>query len=120
MFITKRHLSRRTFLRGAGVALSLPLLDAMVPAFARSAPGVDTPGSPKSPRRMLAIQTNLGILPHFLAAHLVHRLGHLADDVKFVEYNLRVAEVLPHPFLIGRAHIDGDLRDRFGMPVMIG
>jgi len=32
MFITKKHLSRRTLLRGAGVAVSLPLLDAMVPA----------------------------------------------------------------------------------------
>lgn len=32
MFITKKHLSRRTVLRGAGVALSLPLLDAMIPA----------------------------------------------------------------------------------------
>jgi len=33
MFITKKHLSRRTFLRGAGVTLSLPLLEAMVPAL---------------------------------------------------------------------------------------
>jgi hypothetical protein len=32
MFITKRHISRRTLLRGAGVALGLPLLDAMLPA----------------------------------------------------------------------------------------
>lgn len=32
MFITRKHLSRRTLLRGAGVAVSLPLLDAMVPA----------------------------------------------------------------------------------------
>lgn len=32
MFITKRHMPRRTFLRGAGVTLSLPLLEAMIPA----------------------------------------------------------------------------------------
>jgi hypothetical protein len=32
MFITKKHLNRRTFLRGAGTALALPLLDAMIPA----------------------------------------------------------------------------------------
>jgi len=32
MYITKRHLPRRTFLQGAGVTLALPLLDAMVPA----------------------------------------------------------------------------------------
>ena len=32
MFITKKHLPRRTFLRGMGVSLALPLLDSMVPA----------------------------------------------------------------------------------------
>lgn len=33
MFITKKHLDRRTFLRGAfGTAIALPLLDAMIPA----------------------------------------------------------------------------------------
>src|SRR2546425_1140153 len=32
MFITKRHIPRRTFLRGAGVTLALPLLEAMLPA----------------------------------------------------------------------------------------
>jgi hypothetical protein len=33
MFVTKKHLDRRTFLRGAmGTAIALPLLDAMVPA----------------------------------------------------------------------------------------
>jgi hypothetical protein len=31
-FITKKHLSRRTLLRGAGVALALPLLESMIPA----------------------------------------------------------------------------------------
>ena len=33
MMITKMSLPRRTFLRGSGVALALPLLDAMVPAL---------------------------------------------------------------------------------------
>ncbi|MEO6186830.1 MAG: DUF1552 domain-containing protein [Steroidobacteraceae bacterium] len=32
MFITKKHLSRRTVLQGAGAAIALPLLDAMIPA----------------------------------------------------------------------------------------
>ena len=32
MFITKKHLPRRTFLKGVGASLSLPLLDAMIPA----------------------------------------------------------------------------------------
>jgi hypothetical protein len=32
MFLTRKHLSRRTVLKGAGVSLALPLLDAMIPA----------------------------------------------------------------------------------------
>ena len=36
-FVSKKALSRRTILRGAGTALALPLLDAMIPAFAPAA-----------------------------------------------------------------------------------
>ena len=32
MFLTKKFIPRRTFLRGAGVTIGLPLLDCMVPA----------------------------------------------------------------------------------------
>jgi len=40
MFVTKKHLPRRTFLRGAlGTAVALPFLGAMVPAFAQSSAG---------------------------------------------------------------------------------
>lgn len=48
-----RAMPRRQFLRGAGVALGLPLLDAMRPAFA---------AEPEVPRRMLAVCNNLGLL----------------------------------------------------------
>jgi hypothetical protein len=44
MFITKKHLSRRTILHGAGVAIALPLLDAMIPAATALA---NTAASPK-------------------------------------------------------------------------
>jgi hypothetical protein len=40
MFLTRKHLSRRTLLKGAGVSIALPLLDAMIPAstaFAQTA-----------------------------------------------------------------------------------
>ena len=43
MIITKRALSRRTVLRGMGVSLALPLLDAMVPALTAA---VNTPATP--------------------------------------------------------------------------
>jgi hypothetical protein len=52
-----RPLSRRTFLRGAGVAVALPLLGSMRPATAAQAAAV--------PRRMVAVETNMGILPQF-------------------------------------------------------
>jgi hypothetical protein len=53
---TGRALPRRRFLRGAGVALALPWLDAMRPAFAAEQ-------SAEVPRRMVAICNNLGLLP---------------------------------------------------------
>jgi len=37
MFVTKKSLSRRTVLRGMGTAVALPLLDAMIPAYAPAA-----------------------------------------------------------------------------------
>ena len=44
MYLTKKHLSRRTVLRAAGVSLGLPLLDAMIPAGTALA---QTAASPK-------------------------------------------------------------------------
>lgn len=49
MVITKRALPRRTVLRGIGAALTLPLLDAMVPARTALA---DTPAAPARLRRL--------------------------------------------------------------------
>ena len=37
MIVTRRHLHRRTFLKGMGTVIALPMLDAMTPAFARAA-----------------------------------------------------------------------------------
>ncbi len=60
--LKNKSLPRRTFLRGVGVGISLPLLDAMLPAVAtasqKSQFDVNNP-----PRRMLGICNNLGLLP---------------------------------------------------------
>jgi hypothetical protein len=45
MFIAKKHLSRRTLLRGAGAAIALPLLDSMIPARTALAQTAATPKS---------------------------------------------------------------------------
>ncbi len=50
---------RRTFLRGAGVALALPLLEAMIPATGRAA----GTAIPASPRRFVGINIPLGFIP---------------------------------------------------------
>jgi len=47
MFITKKHISRRTILKGAGVNLALPFLSAMVPASTALA---QTAANPKCAR----------------------------------------------------------------------
>src|SRR5438552_8643316 len=64
---TRPALSRRKFLRGAGILLSLPLLDAMTPAFAAAARRIAAGATPGGkPRRMFGICNNLGVLPeHF-------------------------------------------------------
>jgi hypothetical protein len=52
---TRRPISRRRFLRAAGVAVGLPLLDAMQPRFALA--------DEKTPRRLFGVCNNLGLLP---------------------------------------------------------
>ena len=62
-FITTRQpLSRRTFLKGAGIALSLPLLDSMVPVFSRASESSSPLAPGSTPRRMFTICNNLGLL----------------------------------------------------------
>lgn len=56
MIVTKKHLSRRTVLRGAGAALALPLLDGMVPAFA----GVRNAAT-ETPKRLVVVYAGNGM-----------------------------------------------------------
>ena len=58
---TREALSRRRFLKGAGVAMALPLLDAMQPRTAFAASSSLAPNA--KPRRMLGICNNLGLRP---------------------------------------------------------
>ena len=61
---SNRRISRRQLLRGAGVALGLPFLEAMLPPFTQRLSAA-TPVEAK-PQRLFAICNNLGVLPdHF-------------------------------------------------------
>jgi hypothetical protein len=63
---TRRALSRRRFLRGAGILLSLPMLDAMTPAFSAVAKRMAADATPGGkPRRFFGICNNLGLLPEY-------------------------------------------------------
>jgi len=59
MFITKKHIPRRTVLKGAGVSLALPLLDAMAPAATALA---QTAAAPK-------MRTGFFYIPHGAIMH---------------------------------------------------
>jgi hypothetical protein len=52
-------MSRRHFLRGAGVALSLPMLDVMLPRLGRA----QSAAAQAKPRRMFVVMNNLGFVP---------------------------------------------------------
>jgi hypothetical protein len=93
-------LSRRTFLRGAGVALSLPALDAMVPAFAK-AKDVE---AVTSPRRMIAIQTNMGILPMYFwpeGTGMEYKASPYLEILKDFRSELSVFSGVSHPQVDG-------------------
>jgi len=56
--VERKSIPRRAFLRGVGITLALPFLDAMRPALAAA-------GGDATPRRLVAIETNMGILPQY-------------------------------------------------------
>jgi hypothetical protein len=76
MYISKKHIPRRTFLRGAGVTLALPLLDAMVPASTLLA---QTAATPKS--RFVGIFYPHGMAPGYWVPE---KEGALPDKLPYI------------------------------------
>lgn len=81
---TRRPLSRRRFLRGMGVAMSLPLLDAMHGRTAHGATAA-TPSSAAKPRRLLGICNNLGVRPDLFFPASPGRDYELSPYLKLLE-----------------------------------
>lgn len=83
---TQRAVSRREFLRAAGILLSLPLLDSMLPAFASAATKSATgaPGGPATPRRMLSVCNNLGLLPEYFFPQQTGRNYELSPYLQYL------------------------------------
>jgi hypothetical protein len=80
MIVTKLALPRRTFLRGVGAALALPLLDAMVPAFT---PIAQSAGAPI--RRMGFIYTPNGFIREFWTPDATGATFDLKPSLKALE-----------------------------------
>ena len=117
MFLTKKHIHRRAFLRGAGVTLALPLLDSMLPA---QTPVAKTSAAPKT--RFSGIFVPHGMAPGYWipeGATLVPGVvGHCTD---FIEHPDLVAErLVRYARLVGRENVlagtDCGLGTRVGHP----
>jgi Protein of unknown function (DUF1552) len=94
---TSSRMERRTFLRGIGVYLALPLLECMRPVFSRA-------GEPPSPRRMLAISNNLGVLPKRFFPETAgpdYELSPYLEDLKVFRNDFTVISGLSHPGVVG-------------------
>ncbi len=101
---TRPNLSRRKFIRGGGILLSLPLLDAMTPAFAalRKSSATTTPGG--KPRRLFGICNNLGLLPeHFFPknAGRDYQLSPYLEGLKDLRDDFTVFSGVSHPDVDG-------------------
>ncbi len=91
-----RTIPRREFLRGAGVALALPMLECMRPAFARE--------RSSEPRRMLVISNNLGVLPKPFfpgASGRDYELSPFLEELKTFREDFTVFSGLSHPGVVG-------------------
>ncbi len=102
MIITKMALPRRTFLRGVGATLALPLLDAMVPAASAMARTAAT-----APRRLGYVYIPMGMNPVAWTPDEVGRLTTLSPSLSPLASHLEHLTVITN-LQIEDAHISGN------------
>jgi hypothetical protein len=109
MFITKKHISRRAVVRGAGVTLALPFLESMIPALAPLAKAAATPKIP----RFVGVFSPHGWAPDYWAIDKPGPLGELPYVLKPLEAwrdsitvisGLDATSSMPPPGLTGGDH----------------
>ena len=95
---SEHRIGRRQLLRGLGVSLALPMLEAMTPAFATSK-------EPQTkPRRLFAICNNLGVLPgQFFPTDSGHNytLSPYLDELADYKSEFTVFSGVSHPGVDG-------------------
>ncbi len=105
MFLTKKHLPRRTFLQSVGATIALPLLDSMIPANTALAQTAAKPmlraGFVYIPMGAhMADWTPLGDQPGFKYSRILKPLEPFRDRVTVVEWNLPAGREWSHPQLL--------------------
>ena len=112
MFITKKHVSRRTVLKGAGAAIALPLLDAMSPAgVAWGADGRGQDAAPARLRRLPARRRHapLGRRPRrardYTMTRILEPLAPYREHMTIVSGLRNKPAESPEPHAYHRAHV---------------
>ena len=99
---TQKALPRRQFLQGAGVAVALPFLEAMVPVIGGAAQSSSLAGG--KPRRVFAICNNLGLLSDYffpVDAGKDYRLSPYLELLKAHRNEFTVFSGVSHPGVDG-------------------
>jgi hypothetical protein len=98
MFLSKRHLDRRTFLRGTGATVALPLLDAMIP-------GLTTAGKPV-PRMAFIYFPHGAIMNEWTPAETGRRfqLGRILGPLASFKERLTIVSGLENRHAYGPVH----------------
>ncbi len=90
-------MARRSFLKGVGVTLALPFLECMTPVFSRASQTM-------TPRRMLLISNNLGVLPKLFFPSgdgPDYELSPYLQELSEYRQDFTVFSGLSHPGVVG-------------------
>lgn len=104
-FTTRRHLSRRALLRGAGISLGLPLLEAMTPAFAAVA-------APRTAKRFVGVSLTLGLHNPYLVpegAGRDYKPSRYLQSLSDIRNDFTVVSGSSHPGVTGGHTAEGSI-----------
>lgn len=104
-YTSGKHLSRRTVLRGAGVSLALPLLDAMCPAFAKIS-------GEKKAKRFVGVSLALGLHnPNLVpeGAGRDYRPSRYLESIQDLREDFTVVSGSSHPGVTGGHSAEGSI-----------
>ncbi|MDA7882011.1 DUF1552 domain-containing protein [Akkermansiaceae bacterium] len=108
MHTPRPALNRRALLKGSGAAMALPFLEAMIPSFAWARPAVAA-AAQNSPKRMLAICSNMGFMPEYFWPKGTGKGYEMSPYLKLLEKyrnDFTVFSGVSHPNVDGGHHAE--------------